>query len=231
MNSSQDPQSASVPDTHALAAQRSAGSFIVNLCALPTPAIPQPPPTELEALRSFVSRRTKDGIDRFYLHVGFFQTSEEAEEWLSTARTTYPNAFVSKLADTLRSAEPGAPPVADTQVLRVLEARAPQRGESGGDTGSYAVQSEARMLGTPPATAAVAWPMPAAPLQATPARPAAKPPANLPAKVDAKKAPLSAAEAWNVFVAEANSDSSPSGVRHLRVEIQRPRKSAKTRKR
>ena len=228
MNISQDPKSASGPDMHALAADRSAVSFIVNLCALPTPAVPQPPPSELEGLRAFVSRRTKDGINRFYLHVGFFQTLGEAEEWLGTVRPTYPRAFVSKLADTLRSSEPGAPPVADTQVLRVLEARAPKRDSESDETGSYAVQSEARILGTPPATSGVVWPIPSPPSQATREKP--------PARADAPKAPLSAADAWNAFVSEANNDSSStSGVRHLRVEFQRPRnrslRSSKTPKR
>lgn len=223
MNIPQDPKSASMPDARAPVPDRSAGSFIVNLCALPEPAVPQPPPTELEGLRSFVSRRTKDGIDRFYLHVGFFPTLGEAEEWLSTVRARYPIAFVSKLADTLRPSEPGAPPVADTQVLRVLEARAPQRDSESGGTGSYAVHSEARVRGTPPATSAVTWPMPS-PAQAAPGKP--------PARADVPKTPRPA-DVWNAFVAsEAGNDSaSTSGVRHLRVEIQRPRKSSKTRKR
>jgi hypothetical protein len=227
MNIPQDSKSASAPDVRALVADRSAGSFIVNLCALPGPAVPEPPPPELEGLRAFVSRRTKDGSHRFYLHVGFFQTLVEAEAWLSTARAKYPIAFVSELADTLRPSDPGALPLADTQVLKVLEVRARRRDGENGDTGSYAVQSEPRVLGTTPANPVVAWPMPSplSPLsQASPAKP--------PARADVPKTP-SAADAWNAFVAEADS-SSTSGVRHLRVEIQRPRnrslKSSKTRK-
>jgi hypothetical protein len=227
MSIPQNPNSDTAPDERAPAPEGSAVSFIVNLCALPGPAVPEPPPTELEGLRAFVSRRTKDGIHRFYLHVGYFHTLDDAEAWLANARTMYPNAFVSKLADTLRPSEPGAPPRADTEVLKVLEVRGPRRDGESGDTGSYAVQSEARVLGTPPAAPAVAWPMPPPVSQAPPAKP--------PVRADVPKPPPTAAEAWSTFVAEANSDSlSTSGVRHLRVEIQRPRnrssKPSKTRK-
>jgi hypothetical protein len=214
MNILQDPRSASGPDTGALAADRPAGSFIVNLSALSEPAVPQPPPTDLQGLRSFVSRRTKDGIHRFYLHVGFFQTSSDAQEWLSTVRTRYPNAFVSKLAETLRPSEPGAPLVADTQVMKVLDVRAPQLDNESNETGSYVVQSEARILGTPPPASGVIWPMPSSSPQATPVKP--------PATAALQKAPRDA-DAWSTFMA---SDSSrTTGVRHLHVEIQRPRNS------
>ena len=217
MNISQDPKSASMPDTRALAAHIAAGSFIVNLCALPGSAVPQPPPTAVEELRCFVSRRNKDGTERFYLHVGFFQTREESEQWLDTVRATYPNAFVSRLAATPRSLAPDAPPIDDTQMLRVLEARAPRRDDENSDTGSYAVQSETRVLGTPPDTSAVAPPMHPPVAQATPDKPPAKP--------DVQKAAPAPADAWNAFVASNDNDSGrTSGVRHLRVEILRPRK-------
>jgi hypothetical protein len=101
------------------------GPFIVTLCALPGLALPQLPAADLVGLRPFVSRRTGVGGERFYLHVGFFQTLGESETWLNTVRTTYPNAFASKLPDGPRSGEPAASVLADTQVLKVLQVRAP----------------------------------------------------------------------------------------------------------
>jgi hypothetical protein len=197
------------------ASEAPAASFIVNLSALPGPYVPEHLPLELEGLRPFISRRTRDGIHRFYLHVGFFHSLVEAETWLSGARAMYPNAFVSELADTLRPAEPGTPPFADTQVMRVLEVRAPRHDDEGSDTGSYSVQSEERVLGEPPADSPAAWEI-SAPLSLTP-------PANTPARPDVPKTPK-ATDAWSEVVAEVNNDSSStSGVRHLRVEIQRPR--------
>lgn len=192
----QDPQSTSAPEGSASASERSAGSFIVNLCALPRPAIPEHLPVDLEGLRPFLSRRTKDGVHRFYLHVGFFASLAEAEAWLGRARTTYPNSFVSEIADTLRPSEPGTPPIADTQTTRVLEARERPHIDVGTETGSYAIPLDARVLTKPP---------------------------TAPKAVDA----------WSEVLAERNSGSS-SGVRHLRVEIQRrrdqSRKPPKTRK-
>jgi hypothetical protein len=204
--------------------QESAGSFIVNLCALPRPSVPEHLPVELEGLRPFISRRTKEGVHRFYLHVGFFESRVEAETWLERARAAYPNAFVSELADTLRPSEPGSPPFADTQVMRVLEVRAPRHDDRGSDTGSYSVQTEERVLGKPPSTADVAWPIPATVSQA--------PPAKTSVKADVPKKP-ERTDAWSEVVADVSNDSaSTSGVRHLRVEFQRPRgrKSPKTRK-
>lgn len=198
MNDPQDSNSASVADARARAPDESAGSFIINLCALPGPALPEDLPLELAGLRAFVSRRTKDGIHRFYLHVGFFHSLDDANAWLGSAHAKYPGAFVSKLAETLRPSEPGTPPVADTQVVKELD----------------------KEHGTASAPRAVVWPMRAA---VSPPPPQAKP-APKPDVPKAAKSP-SAADAWSAFIDEVNNDpSSSSGVRHLRVEFQRPRK-------
>jgi hypothetical protein len=208
MNSPQDSQSG--PGAHASEAEEPGGSFIVNLCGLPRSSLPEHLAIDLEGLRPFVSRRTTDGIHRFYLHVGFFRTRVEAETWLSGARARYPAAFVSEIADTLRASEPGSLPLADTHLMKVLEVRAPRNDYETGDTGSYSVQSEARMRGDSAETDAPAWPMPT-PLPQEP-----------PAKADVPQKPR-ATDAWSEVIAEANSDSSSaSGVRHLRVEMVRP---------
>jgi len=212
MSLPQDPHSDS--DAHVLEPAEQTASFIVNLCALPRSSIPEHLPIDLEGLRPFVSRRTKDGIHRFYLHVGFFRTLAEAETWLRGARATYPAAFVSEIADTLRASEPGALPLADTHLMKVLEVRGPRHEAETGDTGSYSVQTEARVLGEPSATATPAWPIPTPVSQAPPTKPAAA--ADVPQKPRAT-------DAWSETIAEVNNDSSStSGVRHLRVEILRP---------
>jgi len=212
MNIPQDPQSG--PDARAPESAEPTGSFIVNLCALPRSSVPEHLPVDLEGLRPFVSRRTRDGIHRFYLHVGFFRTLAEAETWLRGARATYPAAFVSEIADTLRASEPGTLPLADTHLMKVLEVRGPRHDDETGDTGSYSVQTEARVLGEP-STATPAWPIPT-PLSQEPAAKAA-PKADVPQKPRAT-------DAWSEVIAEVNNHaSSGSGVRHLRVEIQRPK--------
>ena len=224
MNIPQDPPSGS--DSSAPESEQATGSFIVNLCALPRASIPEHLPVDLEGLRPFVSRRTKDGIHRFYLHVGFFGTQAEAERWLSVARATYPAAFVSEIADTLRPSEPGSLPTADTHLMKVLEVRAPRHPGETGDTGSYSVQDEARMLGEAAADATPEWPIPTPLSQQPTAKPVAKP------DVPQKPRPV---DAWSEVVAEMNSGStSTSGVRHLSVELlrkaTRPQKPSKPRK-
>jgi hypothetical protein len=209
MNIPQDPQSGT--DGRAPESEEPAGSFIVNLCALPRASIPEHLPVDLEGLRPFVSRRTKDGNHRFYLHVGYFRTLAEAETWLSRARATYPAAFVSEIADTLRAPESGALPLADTHLMKVLEVRAPRHDDETGDTGSYSVHSEERILGE---SSTPAWPIPTPLSQEPPAKAAAK--AGTPQKPRTT-------DAWSELIAEGKSDSSStSGVRHLRVEVLRP---------
>jgi hypothetical protein len=187
----------SVPES-----EGSRGSFIVNLCAVPRPSIPEHLPVDLEGLRPFLSRRTKDGVHRFYLHVGFFRSRGEAEAWVRTARATYPNAFVSEISDAVRPSEPGGLPIADTHEMKVLEVRAPRHDDDVTDT---------------PAS----WPLAVSP-----------PPAGKAFdRADGPKAPKAPTDAWSEVVAEKGSNAS---VRHLRVEIQRPRdpsrKSPKPRK-
>jgi hypothetical protein len=224
MNGPQDPQSGA--DARAPETEEPTGSFIVNLCALPRASLPEHLPIDLEGLRPFISRRTRDGVHRFYLHVGFFRTLAEAETWLSGARMLYPAAFASEVADTLRDSEQGSLPLADTHLMKVLEVRTPRHADETGDTGTYSVQSEARILAEPSATATPVWPIPA------PSSP--EPPAKTIAKADVPQKPR-ATDAWSELIAEVNNNSSStSGVRHLRVErlksVTRSQKPSKPRK-
>jgi hypothetical protein len=117
--------------------------------------------------------------------------------------------------------------VSDTETLRVLEVRPPTRGRDGadahGDDDAYAVQFEERVRpgGSKPRAAAV----PPLTLEATVARapaPAAKPaqpatriPADPPKDVASRDYYLDSVDA-----------SSTTGVRHLRIEVERKRKVA-----
>ncbi len=78
--------------------QRSeAGPFVLNLCSSTTPlALPRAEQEELKRFSFFVSRRFEEGRERFRLHMGFFTTLEEAEEWLSTVRDIYPGAWAGE---------------------------------------------------------------------------------------------------------------------------------------
>ncbi|MBX3695185.1 MAG: hypothetical protein KF790_08430 [Steroidobacteraceae bacterium] len=71
--------------------------YVINLCASTTPmALVQPKSDALKRFTFFVSRRREDGRERFRLHMGYFGSAEEAEEWLGVVRELYPAAWVGE---------------------------------------------------------------------------------------------------------------------------------------
>ena len=75
----------------------SAGPFVLNLCSSTTPmALAQTDLPELKRFTFFVSRRFEEGRERFRLHMGYFATLAEAEEWLSVVREIYPGAWAGE---------------------------------------------------------------------------------------------------------------------------------------
>jgi hypothetical protein len=74
-----------------------AGPFVLNLCSSSTPmALAQTDLPELKRFNFFVSRRFEEGRERFRLHMGYFATRAEAEEWLSVVRDIYPGAWAGE---------------------------------------------------------------------------------------------------------------------------------------
>src|SRR5215469_13669030 len=70
------------------------GPYVLNLCSSTTPmALEQAQIPELKRFNFFVSRRREDGRERFRLHMGYFATLEEAQEWLNVVRDIYPGAW------------------------------------------------------------------------------------------------------------------------------------------
>src|SRR5882757_1419604 len=81
--------------TGALAAN--VGPFVLNLCSSTTPmALAQTDLPELKRFTFFVSRRFEEGRERFRLHMGYFATLAEAEEWLNVVREIYPGAWAGE---------------------------------------------------------------------------------------------------------------------------------------
>ena len=68
--------------------------FVINLCASTTPVALTPPDhAGLKRFTFFVSRRREEGRERFRLHMGYFDTQEEAERLLDIVREIYPGAW------------------------------------------------------------------------------------------------------------------------------------------
>jgi hypothetical protein len=81
----------------AAATAAEAGPFVLNLCSSTTPmALAQADKEELKRFTFFVSRRFEEGRERFRLHMGYFTTLREAEEWLSVVRDIYPGAWAGE---------------------------------------------------------------------------------------------------------------------------------------
>lgn len=124
------------------------GTFMITLCRLSKPISIQPPRSaQLASFTFFTSRsRQPEGSERLYLHMGYFKTLSDAQQWSERLRTRYPNAIATPVPPALlprpdsetpalqAALAPATPPVqdfppveddtlSDTQVLRILEAR------------------------------------------------------------------------------------------------------------
>jgi hypothetical protein len=124
-------------------------SFMLTLCRLDAPVSLRPPQSpQLKPFTFFTSRaRQPDGSVRLYLHMGYFETLNDAERWAQIARGRYPNAVATLApAEFLRppnsevapvppaDSRPWVPqdgkrapiedkPLSDSQVLNILEKR------------------------------------------------------------------------------------------------------------
>src|SRR5580693_1357126 len=69
-------------------------SFVINLCSSTSPVALAPPDhAGLKRYTFFVSRRREEGRERFRLHMGYFESQEEAEKLLDIVREIYPGAW------------------------------------------------------------------------------------------------------------------------------------------
>ena len=70
--------------------------YIINLISSTMPmALEVPDVPELEGFAVFRSRHVEDGRDRFRLHVGYFESPEDAKRVLRSVRGRYPAAWIS----------------------------------------------------------------------------------------------------------------------------------------
>lgn len=87
------------------------GSFFLTLSPVAAP-IPVPRPTSpgLQRFRFFFTRRREDGRERCWLHFGHFRTVGEAHKWLKVLRKIYPNAVMREVPDTYEAPAARNPP-------------------------------------------------------------------------------------------------------------------------
>ena len=90
--------------------------WVINLCSLAAPiSIPQPRAPRLTRFSFFLSHYREDGRRQYRLLMGYFSSTAEADKWLGTLKKVYPQAFVSEAPDV----QPDL--MSNTQALRILE--------------------------------------------------------------------------------------------------------------
>ena len=194
-------------------------------------ALANPEQPELKRFSFFVSRRFEEGRERFRLHMGYFSTLKEAEEWLGAVRDIYPGAWAGeapgkKLRERAVAAAAaqatyaaGPPPMAtpkpaaatprNVPTLPVAQAASTAKSVQGPSAVHGASSEHVPVLNVPTIHAPAA----------NPARPAALVPAQMPKNVPvAKPAPVSAQPAM------LNSPAKPAAASV--VGVPRPSKAA-----
>ena len=110
-------------------------TYMLTLCRLDSPVVVKPPEApQLKNFEFFTScTQHADGGERIYLHMGYFSTATDAQNWARLVRRgTYPQAIATRvppaLLESRNSAVPTLQPLdaaslTDTQVLNILEMR------------------------------------------------------------------------------------------------------------
>ena len=186
----------------------SAGPFVLNLCSSTTPmALAQTDLPELRRFHFFVSRRFEEGRERFRLHMGYFATLAEAEEWLGVVREIYPGAWAGETPGRKLRERAAAAAAAQAQHAAGPQPQAPQV-SARVPVASTAPRAAQRPLVTPPAPTRVPV-VHAAPPAARTASPAASMPAGRPATRPAV-APQPPAAARAVMPARGSAPMQPA---------------------
>jgi hypothetical protein len=184
---------------------------------------------ELKRFTFFVSRRFEEGRERFRLHMGYFATLAEAEEWLTVVREIYPGAWAGEAPGRKLRERAAAAAAAQAQ-----HAAGPQRQAAPAVRASAPASAPPRPAPPAPAAPRAATQPPgmrvpvvhAAPPAAQrfaaagrpaappPARPAARPPAAAPrapaSPMQARPAPPNAAAAARRSVPPAGAPRAPA---------------------
>jgi len=177
-----------------------AGKFVISLCTVAVPiTIPQPRSPELMRYRFFLHTCWEEGTRRHRLYMGYFAARADADKWLGTLRRIYPSAFVSTA--------PEAEMLTNTQIVSLLDQ--PASTSTALPVRSVPIEVTAQ----PPRIAKARLPQAAEP---RPYRPEAR--RSEPSLQDT-------VEALKVSTLDVNMEEedplNATGVRHLRIEIQK----------
>ncbi len=135
---------APIPAARTAGGAPAGNAFVINLISSTTPVVlTRPDHAGLRRFTFFVSRRREEGRERFRLHMGYFDTQEEAEKLLDIVRTIYPGAWAG-LAPGRRLAAGGAPGATSTAASTAASERTRE------PSASREPQAPPRTVETPP---------------------------------------------------------------------------------
>jgi hypothetical protein len=177
------------------------GSFFLTLSPVVAP-IPVPPPTSpgLQRFRFFFTRRREDGRERCWLHFGHFRTVGEAHKWLKVLRKIYPNAVMREVPETYEAPAARNPP-------------APGEPKSLSDTQVLALLKKNENEGAQ-----------------TPGRQASSPVPERPRGVTLEDTLNELMDSASDTMKIDDDSASSTGVRHLRVELQKRSRTSRREK-
>jgi hypothetical protein len=121
---------------------------MLTLCRLVAPVSIRPPAApHLKPFTFFTSRTPRqDGSEQVHLHMGFFGTLANAERWARAVRGKHPDAVATsaprafwQTPDNQQFAPVESSSLTDSQVIKILDARAPARNE-GDEEGSEQIE-------------------------------------------------------------------------------------------
>jgi len=214
------------------------GPFVLNLCSSSTPmALGQAQIPELKQFSFFVSRRLEEGRERFRLHMGYFPTLAEAQEWLNVVRDIYPGAWAgeapgkklreraaaSQAQQAAHAAAPAAPVAPPDQASRTSGAQVQAPGAVAAAATVAMTQAEvaARAVARPAAQVPTA--RPAQPPLNVPTLQAAAPPANIPvaraAQPQPTRAPAAPAPARTAAARSAMTQADTAAAAAVRSQV------------
>lgn len=194
------------------------GKFVIHLCSIANPiSIPQPRSPQLVRYSFFLHTCWEEGGKRHRLYMGYFQAREDAERWLGTLRRIYPSAFVTEV--------PQNGILTGPQIVSLLDQGVGVRS---------AQPTPARAPApTPPRAAEPAR----APAALRTAAPAGTPvPARAPTPSHEKRHRVTLEDTLEALKLSApvvieDDELSSTGVRHLKIEIQKDAPRSKPAKR
>jgi hypothetical protein len=99
------------------ASGESPGAFFLTLCPVTAPvSLPEPKSPSLQRFRFFFSKQVENGVERCWLHFGYFRNVQEAQKWREVLHRVYPGAAIHTVPQAL-----GSQSLSDSQVLALLK--------------------------------------------------------------------------------------------------------------